>query len=210
MAAVTDDARWNLMDLKQRVSQQFNHSIATQQSALAVLAPVVVKASELITEALLKGNKVLCCGTAGSGGLAQYFASTLVNRYERERPGLPALALNSDSQMLTAIANDFSYKEVFSKQLRVMAQEGDILLSISASGNSRAAVEVIRAARDRDINIIALTGRDGGEMAKLLNDMDTEIRVPAQSTARIQEVHLLVLHSLCYLIDIQIFGEEES
>jgi len=210
MAEVKDGVRWNLMELKQRVSQQFNHSIVTQQSALAVLVPVVVKASELITEALLKGNKVLCCGTAGSGGLAQYFAATLVNRYERERPGLPALALNSDSQMLTAIANNFSYKEVFSKQLRVMAQEGDVLLSISACGNSRASVEVIRAARERDINVIALTGRDGGEMAKLLNDMDTEIRVPAQSTARIQEVHLLVLHSLCDLIDIQIFGEEES
>jgi D-sedoheptulose 7-phosphate isomerase len=210
MASVTDGARWNLMDLKQRVSQQFNHSIATQQSAAAELVPVVVKASELITGALLQGNKVLCCGTAGSGGLAQYFASTLLNRYERERPGLPAIALNGDNQTLTAIANDFSYKEVFSKQLRVLAQEGDILLSITASSNSRASVEVIKAAQERGLNVVALTGHDGGGMTKLLNGMDIEIRVPAQSTARIQEVHLLVLHSLCDLIDIQIFGEDES
>ena len=198
------------MDLQQRVAQHFNHSIATKQSAATVLAPAVVKASELITGALLQGRKILCCGTAGSGGLAQYFASTLLNRYERERPGLPAIALNADTQALTAIANDHTYKEVFSKQLRVLAQEGDVLLAISASGNSRNASEAIKASHDRGVSVVALTGRDGGDMAELLDGDDVEIRVPAQSVARIQEVHLLILHSLCDLIDIQIFGEEES
>jgi D-sedoheptulose 7-phosphate isomerase len=198
------------MDFQQRVAQHFNHSIATKQGAAAVVAPAVVKASELITGALLQGRKVLCCGTAGSGGLAQYFASTLLNRYERERPGLPAIALNADTQAMTSIANDYTYREIFSKQLRVLAQEGDVLLVISATGNSRNAAEAIKASHDRGVSVVALTGRDGGELTELLNEDDVEIRIPAQSVARIQEVHLLVLHCLCDLIDIQIFGEDES
>lgn len=198
------------MDLQQRVAQHFNHSIATKQAAASALAPSIVSASELITGSLLQGRKILCCGTAGSGGLAQYFVSILLNRYERERPGLPAIALNADTQTMTAIANDNSYREIFSKQLRVLAQDGDVLVVISASGNSRNACEAINASHDRGVNVIALTGRDGGDMADLLNENDVEVRVPAQSIARIQEVHLLVLHSLCDLIDIQIFGEEES
>lgn len=198
------------MDLQKRVSQHFNHSIATKQGAAAAIVPVIASASELITTALLAGGKVLCCGTAGSGGLAQYFASTLLNRFERERPGLPAIALNADTQALTAIANDLTYREVFAQQMRVLGQEGDVLLAISASGNSRNVAEAIKAARERGIVTVALTGRDGGDIAELLGSQDIEIRVPAQSIARIQEVHLLVLHSLCDLIDIQIFGEDES
>lgn len=198
------------MDLQQRVAQHFSHSIATKQAAASALVPSIVSASEVITGSLLQGKKVLCCGTAGSGGLAQYFASTLLNRYERERPGLPAIALNADTQTMTAIANDNTYREVFSKQLRVLAQEGDVLLVISTSGNSRNACEAVKASHERGVNVIALTGRDGGDMADLLNENDVEVRVPAQSIARIQEVHLLVLHSLCDLIDTQIFGEEES
>lgn len=198
------------MDLQKRVAQHFNHSIATKQGAASVLVPEIVSASELITEALLAGGKILCCGTAGSGGLAQYFASTLLNRFERERPGLPAIALNADTLALTAIANDLTYREVFAQQLRVLGQEGDVLLAISASGNSRNVAEAIKAARERRIRTVALTGRDGGDIADLLSGQDVEIRVPAQSVARIQEVHLLVLHSLCDLIDIQIFGEDES
>lgn len=198
------------MDLQQRVSQHFNHSVATKQSAAQIIGPAVVAASELITAALLQGNKIMCCGVAGSGCLAQHFASTLLNRFERERPGLPAIALNADTQTLSTIANNFSYREVFSKQLRVLAQEGDVLLAISASGNAHTAIEAIRAAHERDVKVVILTGRDGGDMAELLSETDVEVRVPAQSVARIQEVHLLVLHSLCDLIDIQIFGEDES
>lgn len=200
----------HLMDLQKRVVQHFNHSIATKQGAAAALAPAIASASEQITKALLAGGKVLCCGTAGSGGLAQYFASTLLNRFERERPGLPAVSLNADTQALTAIANDLTYREVFAQQVRVLSQEGDLLLAISASGNSRNVAEAIKAAHERGVVTVALTGRDGGDIAELLSGQDREIRVPAQSIARIQEVHLLVLHSLCDLIDIQIFGEDES
>lgn len=198
------------MDMQQRVIQHFNHSIATKQGAASILAPAITGASELIVEALLQGNKILCCGTAGSGGFAQYFASTLLNRFERERPGLPALALNGDTQVMSTIANDYSYREVFAKQLRVLGHEGDVLLAISPSGNSRNCAEAINVAHERGLGVVILTGRDGGEMANMLNDTDIEVRVPAQSVARIQEVHLLVLHSLCDSIDIQIFGEEES
>jgi len=198
------------MDLQQRVQQHFNHSIATKQGAAALLSPAIVAASEIITQALLTGNKVLCCGNAGSGSLAQYFTSILLTRFERERPGFPAIALNADNQVLSSIASDFTYKEVFAKQLRVLAQEGDILLAISANGNARNTAEAIKAAHERGLRVAILTGRDGDGMSELLEDDDVEIRVPAQSVARIHEVHLLVLHSLCDLIDIQIFGEDES
>ncbi|MCB1664194.1 MAG: SIS domain-containing protein [Pseudomonadales bacterium] len=198
------------MDLQQRVTQHFNHSIATKQGAASTLAPAIAMASGVIVDALLQGNKVLCCGTAGSGGLAQYFAATLLNRFERERPGLPAIALNADALALTSVANDFSYREAFSRQLRVLAQDGDVLLAISPSGNSRHAAEAINAAHERGMRVVILTGRDGGDMAGMLSEGDVEVRVPAQSAARIQEVHLLVLHSLCDLIDIQIFGEDVS
>jgi len=198
------------MDLQQRVAQQFSHGIATTQATAQVLAPAIELASEVITGALLQGHKVLCCGSAGSGGLAQYFAAMLLSRYERERPGLPAMALNADSQTLAAIANDQSYREIYAKQLRVLGQEEDVLLVISANGTSRNTSEAIRAAHDRGLMVVALTGRDGGEMAELLHEGDVEIRVPAQSVARINEAHLLILHILCDLIDIQIFGEDES
>jgi len=197
------------MDLQQRVTQHFNHSVATKQGAISVIGPAIVEASELITQSLLMGNKVMCCGIAGSGSLAQYFSSILLTRFERERPGLPAIALNADTQALSSIAHDFTYREVFSRQLRVLAQEGDILLAISASGNMRNTAETIKAAHERGLRVVILTGRDGGEMSELLDEGDVEIRVPAQSVARIHEVHLLVLHSLCDLIDIQIFGEDE-
>lgn len=198
------------MDLQQRVAQHFNHGIATTQAAAQVLGPAIELASEVLSTSLLQGRKVLCCGAAGSGGLAQYFAATLLNRYERERPGLPALALNADNQMLAAIANDHTHREIYAKQIRVLGQEGDVLLVLSASGNSRNTSEAIRAAHDRGLSVVALSGRDGGGMAELLHEGDVEIRVPAQSAARVHEAHLLILHSLCDLIDIQIFGEDES
>ena len=198
------------MDLQQRVAQHFSHGIATTQAAAEVLGPAIELASEVITATLLQGRKVLCCGSAGSGGMAQYFAAMLLSRYERERPGLPALALNADNQVLAAIGSDQSYKEIYAKQLRVLGQEDDVLLVISASGGSRNTSEAVRAAHDRGLSVIALTGRDGGDIADLLHEGDVEIRVPSQSIARINETHLLILHSLCDLIDIQIFGEDES
>jgi D-sedoheptulose 7-phosphate isomerase len=198
------------MDLQQRVNQHFNHSVATNQGAAALLAPAIAEASELMTNALLRGNKIMCCGAASSGSLAQYFAAMLLNRYERERPGLPAVALNGDAHALGVIASNSNYREVFSKQLRVLALEGDILVAICVTGNSKNTTEAIKAAHERGMSVVILSGQDGGDMAAALYEGDIEVRVPAQSVARIQEVHMLVLHSLCDLIDIQIFGEEES
>lgn len=197
------------MDLQQRVNQHFSHNTATNQGSVALLAPVIVSASEMITTALLRGNKVMCCGAAGSGSLAQYFATTLLNRFERERPGLPAIAMNADAQALSTIANNSYYREVFARQLRVLAQDGDVFLALCANDNSKSTTEAIKAAHERGMGVIILTGRDGGDMAAALNEGDIELRIPAQSAARIQELHLLILHSLCDLIDIQIFGEEE-
>ena len=149
------------------------------------------------------------CGNGGSAGDAQHFSSELLNRFERERPSLPAIALTTDTSTITSIANDYSYNEIFSKQIRALGQPGDVLLAISTSGNSANIIQAIQAAHDREMIVVALTGRDGGGMASLLLPEDVEIRVPANVTARIQEVHLLAIHCLCDLIDSQLFGSEE-
>src|SRR5699024_7037071 len=143
---------------------------------------------------------LLACGNGGAAGDAQHFSSEMLIRFERERPSLPALALTTDSSTITSIANDYSYEEVFAKQIRALGQQGDILLAISTSGNSANVVQAIHAAHDRNMKIVALTGRDGGAMAPLLQPDDIEIRVPSSVTARIQEVHLLAIHCLCDLI----------
>lgn len=158
-----------------------------------------------MVNALMNGNKILCCGNGGSAGDAQHFSSELLNRYERDRPSLPAIAITTDPSTMTSIANDYSYDEVFSKQVRALGQQGDILLAISTSGNSRNVIKAMEAAVSRDMTIVALTGRDGGEMAGLLSNNDVEIRVPSNRTARIQEVHLLAIHNLCEVIDDSLF-----
>ena len=146
----------------------------------------------------------------GSAGDAQHFSSELLNRYERDRPSLPAMALTTDSSTITSIANDYSYDEVFSKQIKALGQPGDILLAISTSGNSRNVINAMEAALARDMTIVALTGKDGGEMAGFLSENDVEIRVPSSRTARIQEVHLLVIHNLCESIDNALFPVSDS
>jgi|TARA_B100000809_G_scaffold102240_1_gene100848 D-sedoheptulose 7-phosphate isomerase len=158
---------------------------------------------------LLENGKILCCGNGGSAGDAQHFSAELLNRFERERPGLPALALTTDSSTITAIANDYSYEEVFSKQVSALGQAGDVLLAISTSGNSANVIQAIKAGRDREMLVIALTGKDGGEVARSLSAQDVEIRVSSDSTARIQEVHLVVIHCLCDFIDNQLFPGDE-
>jgi len=195
--------------MQNRIQHMFQASIDTKQQALQALPGAIEQASLLMVNALLSDNKILSCGNGGSAGDAQHFSSEMLNRFERERPSLPALALTTDSSTITSIANDYSYEEVFSKQLRALGQQGDILLAISTSGNSANVVQAIHAAHDRNMKVIALTGRDGGCMAPLLQPDDVEIRVPSSVTARIQEVHLLVIHCLCDLIDRQLFGSEE-
>jgi len=197
------------VDLQKRIAQHFQSSIEAKQKALDYVAPAISNASILSVQALLDGNKILCCGNGGSAADAQHFAAELLNRFEIERPGLPALAITTDSSTLTSIANDYDYNEIFSKQVRALGRSGDILLAISTSGNSANVIQAVHAAHEREMKVIALTGRDGGAIGKLLSGGDVEIRIPVQSTARIQEVHILSLHCLCDLIDIQLFGGDD-
>lgn len=197
------------MDMQHRIKQLFTDSIETKTRSMDVLGPSIEQASQVMVNSLLSEGKILCCGNGGSAGDSQHFSSELLNRFERERPSLPAIALTTDTSTITSIANDYSYEQIFSKQIRALGQPGDVLLAVSTSGNSANVLQAIQAAHDRDMLVVALTGRDGGAMASLLLPEDVEIRVPARSTARIQEVHLLAIHCLCDLIDRQLFGSEE-
>lgn len=196
------------MNYHDRVKQHFTASIETKMRSLDALAGVIADASTAMVECLLAEGKILSCGNGGSAGDAQHFSSEMLNRFERERPSLPAIALTTDTSTLTSIANDYSYLEIFSKQVRALGRGGDILLAISTSGNSGNVIEAIKVAHQRGLRVIALTGRDGGKMRPLLRETDIEICVPSAVTARIQEVHLLAIHCLCDLIDTQLFGSE--
>lgn len=191
-----------------RVIQHFNNSINTKTQARDEIAPSIVAAGQLMVGCLLNNGKILSCGNGGSAGDAQHFSSEMLNRFERERPSLPAIALTTDTSTLTSIANDYTYNEIFSKQVRALGQPGDVLLAISTSGNSPNVIQAIQAAHDRQMHVVALTGRNGGDMVALLTTMDVEIRVSSTSTARIQEVHLLAIHCLCDFIDQQLFGND--
>jgi len=194
------------MSLQDRIINHFSDSIQVKQDAMASLCELIEFASQKIVEALVNDHKVLACGNGGSAGDAQHFSSEMLNRFERERPALPAIALTTDTSTITSIANDYHYDEIFAKQLRALGQPGDILLVYTSSGNSGNIVKAVKAAHDRDMVVIALSGKDGGALAAALNEVDIEIRVPSWSTARIQEVHLLISHCLCDLIDQQLFG----
>lgn len=195
------------MNLIERVRINFEESIRTKMEALEVLAEPIVDAAELIVHRLLEGGKILSCGNGGSAADAQHFASEMVNRFERERPGLPVVALTTDSSAITSIANDYDFSEVFAKQVRALGQPGDLLLAITTSGTSANVLAACHAAHEREMRVIALTGRDGGGITDLIEESDVEILVPSNSTARIQEIHLLVIHCLCDLIDLQLLGE---
>ena len=194
------------MDLISRINKNFQDSISTKQLAAEMLAEPISRGAQMITHCFLNGGKVLSCGNGGSAGDAQHFSSEMLNRFEMERPGLPAVALTTDSSTVTSIANDYSYSEIFSKQVRALGQPGDILLAISTSGNSKNVNRAIDAAHEKEMAVIALDGKSGGKMAERLSLNDVEIRVPSDSTARIQEVHLLAIHCLCDLVDHQLLG----
>ena len=194
------------MQLTERITLLFNDSIQTKIEALPLLVQPIEVAAELIVSRLLDGGKLLSCGNGGSAGDAQHFSSEMINRFERERPGLPAIALTTDSSTLTSIANDYDYSRVFARQIEALGQSSDLLLAISTSGNSANILAAIESAHEREMCVVALTGRDGGEVSKLLSVNDVELRVPADSTARIQEVHLLIIHCLCDLVDQQLLG----
>lgn len=191
--------------LEERITKQFQDSIAAKQAALQVLIPHILAAGKLMADSLKHEGKVMSCGNGGSAADSQHFSAELLNRYERERPGIAGIALTTDTSTLTSISNDYEYNEIFSKQVRALGKKGDVLLAISTSGNSPNVMRAIDAAHEKGIKVVALTGKDGGKMAAQLTHGDVEIRVPAKVTARIQEVHLLALHCLCDLIDEQLF-----
>ncbi|MGH8194473.1 MAG: phosphoheptose isomerase [Woeseiaceae bacterium] len=194
------------MDAETRVRGHFAESIAAKQASVEQLSRSIARAGQLMASALLSDGKILSCGNGGSAGDAQHFSSELLNRFEMERPGLPAMALTTDSSTLTSIANDYAYEDIFAKQVRALGRQNDVLLAISTSGNSENVNRAIVAAHERGMHVVALSGRDGGRMAALLGDDDVEIRVPATRTARIQEVHLVAIHCLCDLIDTTLLG----
>lgn len=198
------------MDLTSRITQHFLDSISVKERSAEELPLSIQQAGTVMVDSLLNGQKILCCGNGGSAGDAQHFSAELLNRFERERPGMPAIALTTDSSTITAIANDYDYDEIFAKQVLALGQQGDVLLAISTSGNSGNVVQAIRAARERDMIVVALTGREGGRVAANLGAGDVEVRVPSERTARIQEVHLVVIHCLCDFIDTAIFGGEDA
>ena len=196
------------IDLLARVGRHFAESAQTKLAAVDSLAAPIARATELMVECLLAGGKILACGNGGSAADSQHFAAELLNRFERERPGLAALALTTDTSTLTSIANDYDYRQVFSKQVLALGNPRDVLLAISTSGNSPNVLEAVRAAHERDMRVVALTGRGGGEIGKALAPGDVQVCVPHTVTARIQEVHLLALHCLCDGIDCMLLGTE--
>jgi D-sedoheptulose 7-phosphate isomerase len=196
------------VDLAARVTRHFADSAQTKLAAVEALAQPIVRATEVMVASLLANGKILACGNGGSAADSQHFAAELLNRFERERPGLAAMALTTDTSTLTAIANDYDYNQVFSKQVLALGQARDVLLAISTSGNSPNVVAATRAAHERDMRVVALTGKGGGEIGKHLAPADVHICVPHAVTARIQEVHLLTLHCLCDGIDCLLLGPE--
>jgi len=194
----------------QRIQAHFQESADLKLKAAAVLAQPISQAVELMFTALSNGNKILACGNGGSAADCQHFAAELVGRFERERLPLPALALTTDTSILTAVGNDYNFNDIFSKQVQAFGQSGDVLLALSTSGNSANVLAAVEAALERDMRIVALTGKGGGAIAKLLTDADVHICVPHDRTARIQEVHLLTIHCMCDGIDVALFGEDAN
>ncbi len=190
-----------------RVRNNFQENILTVRDNAEALTPLVTAAATIMIRALLADRKILACGNGGSAADAQHFSAELLNRFERERPGLPGIALTADASTVTSIANDYNFDDVFSKQVRALGQPGDVLLGITSSGNSRNVIRAVEAAHERDMACVVLNGRDGGEIVNVLRPEDVNICVTGPSTARIQEVHGLVIHCLCDLIDYQLLGQ---
>lgn len=196
------------MDLTAHLKQHFEEGIELRRRMAETMPAEIAKAGTALANALKGGKKALACGNGGSAADSQHFAAEIVGRFERERPGMPAIALTVDTSALTAIANDYDFDRVFSKQVEALGQPGDVLLGISTSGNSKNVVEAMKAAHAKGMVVIALTGRDGGAMGRMLRDGDHHLNVAHPRTMRIQEIHLLVIHSLCEVVDNVIFGEK--
>ena len=196
------------MDLISRISENFSESAHLKLQSMDTLARPIAAAAERMVQCLRGDGKILACGNGGSAADSQHFAAELLNRFEMERPGLAAIALTTDSSTLTSIANDYDFEQVFSKQVRALGHKSDVLLAISTSGNSKNVLAAIVAAHENGMSVVALTGRNGGKMTEVLGPSDIHVCVPSQSTARVQEVHLLTLHCLCDAIDCLLLGVE--
>ena len=196
--------------LEQRIQQQFFDSADLKYAAAEVLAKPIADAVSAIVGCITAGGKVLACGNGGSASDAQHFAAEFVGRFERERPGLAAISLSTDTSILTAIGNDYDFSAVYSKQVQALGAPGDVLLAITTSGNSANVLAAVEAARAKDMTVIALTGRQGGKMRTMLSETDVHICVPHERTARIQEVHILAIHCICDAVDLQLLGEQEN
>ncbi|MBU6223758.1 MAG: phosphoheptose isomerase [Burkholderiales bacterium] len=196
--------------LEQRIEQHFIDSADLKYQSAQSLSKPIAAAIAAILASVTSGGKVLACGNGGSAADAQHFAAEFVGRFERERPELGAIALSTDSSILTAIANDYHYDQIFSKQVRALGQSGDVLLAITTSGNSANVLAAISAAHERDMTVVALTGKGGGKMTSALRETDVHICVPHERTARIQEVHLLTIHCICDGVDLQLLGDQEG
>ena len=194
--------------MQNKIRQLFNDSIDTKLAALDTLPPAIEQAGECMAQAIKNQKKILVCGNGGSAADAQHFSSELLNRFDKERPSLAAIALTTDASTLTSIANDYKYEEIFSKQIKGLGQAQDVLLVITTSGNSNNIINAVYAAQSKGMRVVALTGRDGGELSRILRADDIELRVPGTNTARIQEVHILIIHCICELIDEILFGTE--
>ncbi|MBU1397116.1 MAG: phosphoheptose isomerase [Gammaproteobacteria bacterium] len=197
------------MPLHDRILGHFQASAQAKLDAAEALAPAIEQAARHMVHCLTQGGKILSCGNGGSAAVAQHFASKMINRFEQERPGLAAIALTTDTSTLTSIANDSAYEQVFARQVKALGQPGDLLLAISSSGNSPSVLQAVAAAHTRSMPVIALTGRQGGSLAEQMQHDGVFLCVPAESTARIQEIHLLIIHCLCDAVDSVLLGVEE-
>jgi len=197
-----------MLDHVKRIRAHFADSIKLKEEAADALAPAIARAASLLTECLFADGKIMACGNGGSASDAQHFSAELVGRFERERPELPAISLSTDTSLLTAVANDYAFEQVFAKQVRALGAKGDVLLAITTSGNSPNIVAAIAAAHEREMRVVALTGKGGGRAAELLEPEDVHLCVPHGRTMRIQEVHLLIIHCLCDAIDATLLGDE--
>ena len=196
------------MDLAAHLKQHFEEGIELRRKMADTMPAAIARAGTSLAEALKAGRKALACGNGGSAADSQHFAAEIVGRFERERPGMPAIALTVDTSAITAIANDYDWDSVFAKQVQALGQAGDVLLAISTSGNSRNVMAAINAAHEKNMMVIALTGRDGGAMAKMLAPTDHHLNVAHPRTMRVQEIHLLAIHCLCEVVDNVLFGEK--
>ncbi|MBR6027345.1 MAG: phosphoheptose isomerase [Neisseriaceae bacterium] len=196
-----------MTQIKELITQHFNESVEIKQQCLSILPEETARAAQIAVESLMSDGKILACGNGGSAADAQHFAAELIGRFERERMELPAIALTTDTSILTSIANDYTFEDIFAKQIRALGRRGDVLLAISTSGNSANVIEAIQVAHQKEMKVIALTGKDGGRVAEIVHEKDVLLNVPHKRCARIQEVHILLIHALCDAIDNMLFGE---